>query len=101
VALTLVDRDCPKCGFNQPRRLPRASWLERRLLPVFGCFPWECPLCRIHFYRKNRIDREERMNVERSNVERRNGERIQVPILNVERGTIDGSRDFASQEMAP
>jgi hypothetical protein len=26
-----------------------------------GFYPWECPLCRIHFYRKNRIDPEQRM----------------------------------------
>ena len=29
-------------------------------MPWFGFYPWECPLCRIHFFRKNRFDRERR-----------------------------------------
>ena len=40
--------------------------MERRLMPWLGFYPWECPLCRIHFYRKNRVDREQRMRVESS-----------------------------------
>jgi hypothetical protein len=64
--LNLIDRVCPKCNFSQPRRLPRTTWFERRLMPWFGFYPWECPLCRIHFYRKNRIDREHRMHTESS-----------------------------------
>jgi rubredoxin len=57
--LTLVDRVCPKCSFDQPRRMPRESWMARRIMPYFGCYPWECPLCRVHFYRKNRVEREQ------------------------------------------
>jgi hypothetical protein len=34
-------------------------------MPWFGLYPWECPLCRIHFYRKNRKDREQRMSTVR------------------------------------
>jgi hypothetical protein len=32
-------------------------------MPWFGFYPWECPLCRIHFFRKNRKDREQRMQL--------------------------------------
>jgi len=60
--LSLVDRVCPKCRFNQPRRVSRTTWVERRFMPWFGLYPWECPLCRIHFYRKNRKDREQRLS---------------------------------------
>jgi len=60
--LRLTDRDCPKCGFDQPRRLPRVSWLARQMMPRFGCYPWECPMCRVSFYRKNRHDNEERLS---------------------------------------
>jgi hypothetical protein len=28
-----------------------------------GLYPWECPFCRIHFYRKNRIDQDQRIRV--------------------------------------
>jgi len=63
--LSFVDRACPKCRFSQPRRLSRTTWMERWVLPTFGLYPWECPLCRIHFYRKNRKDREHRISVDR------------------------------------
>jgi hypothetical protein len=62
--LSFVDRPCPKCSFNHPRRLSRITWMERLVMPTFGLYPWECPLCRIHFYRKNRRDREERISVQ-------------------------------------
>ena len=61
--LGFVDRVCPKCRFSQPRRLPRTTWMERRFMPWLGLYPWECPLCRIHFYRKNRKDREQRLSI--------------------------------------
>ncbi len=35
-------------------------------MPFFGVYPWECPLCRIHFYRKNRVDQEVRTRPEAS-----------------------------------
>jgi hypothetical protein len=76
--LNLIDRACPKCSFSQPRRLPRTTLLERRVMPWLGFYPWECPLCRIHFFRKNRKDREERISTERA--------------------TEFGSNEFASQE---
>jgi hypothetical protein len=28
------------------RRLVRESLLQRRVYPLFGYYPWECPLCR-------------------------------------------------------
>ncbi len=63
--MSFVDRVCPKCSFSQPRRLSRITWIERSLMPLFGLYPWECPLCRIHFYRKNRRDGEERISIKR------------------------------------
>jgi hypothetical protein len=55
--------------------------LERRFMPWFGLYPWECPLCRIHFFRKNRKDREERMAIQRP--------------------TEFRAREFAAQEFIP
>jgi hypothetical protein len=60
--VTLADRACPKCNFNQPRRVPRESWMARVVMPYFGCYPWECPMCRVHFYRKNRMEREPQLS---------------------------------------
>jgi hypothetical protein len=28
------------------RRLPRAGFLQQYILPFFGYYPWECPICR-------------------------------------------------------
>jgi hypothetical protein len=62
--VNFVDRACPKCSFKRPRRLSRITWMERLVMPSFGLYPWECPLCRIQFYRKNRREREERISVQ-------------------------------------
>jgi len=36
------------------RRLPRAGFWQKRVMPMFGYFPWECPLCRKLIYLKKR-----------------------------------------------
>jgi hypothetical protein len=36
---------CVTCG-NEMRRLMRESFLQRKVYPFFGYYPWECPLCR-------------------------------------------------------
>jgi hypothetical protein len=36
---------CKHCG-NVLRRLPRISFWQRRIYPLFGYYPWECPICR-------------------------------------------------------
>jgi len=37
---------CPECGSEQLRRLARQGLLQRKVYPLFGLFPWECPICR-------------------------------------------------------
>jgi len=37
---------CPTCGDAIMRRLQRKIFLERVIYPLFGYFPWECPVCR-------------------------------------------------------
>jgi len=54
--VSIANRSCPKCSFNQPRRMPRESWIARRVMPFFGYYPWECPLCRIQFFHKSRAE---------------------------------------------
>jgi len=44
---------CPSCGSNKLRRLPRFGFLQQKVFPIFGFFPWECPICRqTRLYRK-------------------------------------------------
>jgi hypothetical protein len=36
---------CKHCG-SKLRRLARAGFLQQRVYPLFGFYPWECPVCR-------------------------------------------------------
>jgi hypothetical protein len=36
---------CGECG-NPLRRLARQGFLQIRVYPIFGFYPWECPICR-------------------------------------------------------
>ena len=36
---------CKRCGTDM-RRLLRESFLQKHVYPLFGYYPWECPLCR-------------------------------------------------------
>jgi len=36
---------CKECG-NALRRLARRGFLQIRVFPIFGFYPWECPICR-------------------------------------------------------
>jgi hypothetical protein len=36
---------CPKCRFEGMTRTKRRGIFEKRILPLFGCFPWRCPAC--------------------------------------------------------
>jgi hypothetical protein len=36
---------CVTCGCEM-RRVMRESFLQRKVYPRFGYYPWECPLCR-------------------------------------------------------
>lgn len=53
-----IHKNCPKCNFDQPRRVARESWISRHIMPYLGCYPWECPMCRLHFYRRARFESE-------------------------------------------
>lgn len=44
---------CPDCGSRHLRRLPRQGFLQQKVLPFFGYYPWECPICReTKFFKK-------------------------------------------------
>lgn len=40
-----IEMKCPKCS-NDLRRIQREGFLQREFYPLFGYYPWECPLCR-------------------------------------------------------
>jgi hypothetical protein len=40
-----MEMKCRKCS-NDLRRIQRESFMQREVYPLFGYYPWECPLCR-------------------------------------------------------
>jgi hypothetical protein len=48
IATSLVEDEncvCDRCG-DRMRRLARKGFLQSKLFPVFGFYPWECFTCR-------------------------------------------------------
>jgi hypothetical protein len=37
---------CRKCGASGLRRENRYGFLQLKIFPLFGLFPWECVFCR-------------------------------------------------------
>ncbi|HEY5328415.1 MAG TPA: hypothetical protein VIJ79_00910 [Acidobacteriaceae bacterium] len=41
-----MKKQCDRCSGKFFRRLNRKGFMERKLLPFLGFYPWECALCR-------------------------------------------------------
>ena len=41
-----VELVCPDCGSRDLRRMRRTGFLQNKIYPMFGYYPWECALCR-------------------------------------------------------
>lgn len=48
---------CPYCGHDRLRRTSRVSFLENKIFPLVGIYPWECANCRQHYLRRKRYER--------------------------------------------
>jgi predicted nucleic-acid-binding Zn-ribbon protein len=55
--------DCPKCG-SRLRRLERKGFLQIKVYPKFGYYPWECPVCRETSFLKKRYNLKRRRTEE-------------------------------------
>jgi hypothetical protein len=63
--------DCVICGCEM-RRLMRESFLQRKVYPLFGYYPWECPLCReLTLYKVRHITKKRSKQAETINPEPR------------------------------
>jgi hypothetical protein len=45
---------CPICGRDDMKRVSRHGFLQTRVFPLFGFYPWECSHCRAVQLFKNR-----------------------------------------------
>jgi hypothetical protein len=44
---------CRKCGSDKLHRAYRTGFLQLKVFPIFGLYPWECIKCRkVGLYRK-------------------------------------------------
>ena len=48
---------CPHCGDNHPRRLERKGFLQQKVYPLFGYYPWVCGACKSTFLVRKRYRR--------------------------------------------
>ncbi|HEY3706149.1 MAG TPA: hypothetical protein VGL22_13890 [Terracidiphilus sp.] len=37
---------CPRCGDRALYRKDRRGWMQKRIYPLLGLFPWQCGSCR-------------------------------------------------------
>jgi hypothetical protein len=52
-----IEVQCPGCGNHHPHRLERRGFLEKKVLPKFGYYPWMCGHCRTSFLIRKRYRR--------------------------------------------
>lgn len=45
---------CPGCGSRHPHRLERRGFLQKKILPTFGYYPWMCGACKMQFLVRKR-----------------------------------------------
>jgi hypothetical protein len=38
---------CPKCHNFSMRRIGRSGFLQEKIFPMFGYYPWECTKCKL------------------------------------------------------
>jgi hypothetical protein len=48
---------CPKCQGNRMHRLMRAGFVELKVAPLFGYFPWRCSDCKAELFLRERDER--------------------------------------------
>ncbi|HTW60818.1 MAG TPA: hypothetical protein VMD55_03360 [Terracidiphilus sp.] len=48
---------CPSCGDGGPRRLERKGFLQEKVYPLFGYYPWLCATCKSTFLMRKRYRR--------------------------------------------
>ena len=55
---------CPECGGDHPRRLERKGFLQSKIYPLFGYFPWHCPECKSTYMLRKRHRRKSKRKEE-------------------------------------
>jgi hypothetical protein len=48
---------CPHCGTTRVRRVERKGFMQNRIYPMFGLYPWYCRECRTYSMLRRRYRR--------------------------------------------
>jgi ssDNA-binding Zn-finger/Zn-ribbon topoisomerase 1 len=52
--MSKAKKTCPQCDEVELTRVARRGFMQERVYPKFGMFPWECAQCRQIFLLKSR-----------------------------------------------
>ena len=55
---------CPECGSDRPRRVERKGFLQMKVYPFFGYYPWICGDCKHVFLARKRYRRKSKRKEE-------------------------------------
>lgn len=55
---------CPECGSDRPRRVERKGFLQMKVYPAFGYYPWMCGACKHIFLARKRHRRKSKRKEE-------------------------------------
>ena len=55
--ITPTEVVCPKCKSNSAMRINRNGFLQRKVLGIFGFYPWKCGACGAAFIFRKRGNR--------------------------------------------
>ena len=45
---------CRKCGSDRVYRVEREGFMQEKIYPLFGYYPWRCKICRVHVMLRKR-----------------------------------------------
>ena len=45
---------CRRCGSDRVYRVEREGFMEEKIYPLFGYYPWRCKICRDHVMLRKR-----------------------------------------------
>ena len=45
---------CRKCGSDRVYRVEREGFMQEKIYPLFGYYPWRCKICRDHVMLRKR-----------------------------------------------
>ena len=52
---------CPKCNYKHMYRVEREGFMQTKVYPLLGYYPWECSQCRTPFILRARGEKKKKL----------------------------------------